>query len=168
MEDTGGDQAGGAQDGAIQFRSIRPQDFPMLREWLSRPHMKPWWDEGDETLAQVAASYTRNPATTWRFIASEDGVDIGYFQYWREPGFAGVDQFLAEPSRLGQGLGTRALTAFLAHLVGLGIGERVSVDPHPSNTAAIRCYEKCGFVHDPDRSTDEVHFMERPLRDDAE
>lgn len=127
------------------------------------PASAPLVGEGAPTAAQIAASYTRNPATTWRFIASEDGEDIGYFQYWREPDGAGVDQFIADPARLGQGLGTRALTAFLAHLAGLGMTDRVSVDPHPENRAAIRCYEKCGFVHDPARSDAEVHFMERPI-----
>ncbi len=159
-----GDDSGAGAPPEIAFRSLQPADFPMLRAWLGRPHLKRWWDMHDATLNQVAASFTRNPATTWRFVASEAGVDIGYFQYWREPEGAGVDQFLADPDRLGQGLGTRALTGFLAHLAGLGMGDRVSVDPHPKNRPAIRCYEKCGFVHDPHRSNAEVYFMDRPLR----
>ncbi len=146
----------------ITFRILEPKDYPMLREWLSRAHMKPWWDEGYDTVAQVAASYSRNPATTWRFIAEQDGKDIGYLQYWRERGLAGVDQFLADGEMLGNGLGPETLLAFIAHLENMGVKDPITVDPHIENTRAIRCYEKCGFIHDPMRSTKTTYFMERP------
>ncbi|QHQ33769.1 GNAT family N-acetyltransferase [Algicella marina] len=146
----------------ISFRILEPADYPMIREWLARAHMKPWWDEELKTVAQVASAYSRNPASTWRYIAQENGCDIGYFQYWREDGLCGVDQFLAEGDRLGQGLGTATLSAFIAYLENLGITDPLTADPHVSNTRAIRCYEKCGFIHDPDRSTETRYFMERP------
>ncbi len=128
--------------------------------------MQPWWSAADQELtsAQFEAGFKRNPATTWRFIGSEDDVDFGYFQYWREPDRAGVDQFLADPGTLYQGLGPRALTAFIEHIASFGVPDKISVDPHPENKAAIRCYEKCGFVHNPDKSSDLAYYMERPMQ----
>jgi RimJ/RimL family protein N-acetyltransferase len=40
----------------------------------------------------------------------------------------------------------------------------VLVDPHPANVRAIRCYEKCGFLRDAERSTPSVCCMIKALR----
>lgn len=145
----------------IRFRPVTPEDYPKILDWLSAEHLKPWWDDGHTTLAQVSTAYSRNPASTFRFVAAEDEREFGYFQYWREDGVAGVDQFLAFEKDLDQGLGTRALSAFLEHLRTLGIRDEITVDPHVENKRAIRCYEKCGFTFDPARSSETVHFMTR-------
>ncbi len=132
----------------------------MLQDWLQRPHIREWWDDGDDTLDKVAAHYSRSPEETKRFLAVVDGVDAGYFQYSRlGPTEIGVDQFLADGGALSQGLGARCLTEFVTLIDGREAPDTISLDPHQSNRRAIRCYEKCGFVHDPAQSDADIYFM---------
>jgi len=146
----------------IDFRPLTDADFPLLLEWLGRPHVREWWDDGDDTLAKVAAHYSRDQNDTKRFVAELHGEPIGYFQYSRlSETDVGTDQFLADVRRLSKGLGTTCLRAFLKLIAVREQCLRISVDPHPSNHRAIRCYEKCGFTHDPERSNEFVHFMQR-------
>ena len=146
----------------IRFRPLIPDDFPMLLEWLGRSHVKQWWDDGDDTLDKVAAHYTAHPDSTKRFIAVVDGKDAGYFQYYRaNPTEIGVDQFLADAGSLSKGIGTECLRAFIELIVATEAPKTISLDPHPDNKQAIRCYEKCGFAHAPSRSTDATYVMTR-------
>jgi aminoglycoside 6'-N-acetyltransferase Ib len=94
-----------------------------------------------------------------QYLATLDGEPIGYVQsyqaaachadgWWLEVsdgGVFGLDQFLADGARLGQGLGTRMVRAFIERLVADPRVTRVQVDPSPANARAIRCYEKAGF-----------------------
>ena len=45
-----------------------------------------------------------------------------------------------------RGVGTRLLTEFTNNLVAHSKVGRVIADPYPKNCAAIRCYEKAGFI----------------------
>lgn len=132
----------------------------MLLEWLQRPHVKEWWDDGDDALDKVAVHYAQDPESTKRFIVEIDGKDSGYFQFYRfDPTHIGTDQFLAEADVLSKGLGTRALLAFIDRIMATESPVTISVDPHPENKRAIRCYEKCGFVHDRARSNATTYYM---------
>ena len=61
------------------------------------------------------------------------------------PGVRGIDQFLCDANRLGQGLGTRMVTEFVHMLFSQRGVTRVQTDPSPDNVRAIHCYEKSGF-----------------------
>ena len=144
----------------VRFRPLSPDDFAQLLEWLQRPHVKQWWDNGDDTLDRVAAHYSRDRQTTKRFIAVIDSEDAGYFQYYRlEPGHVGIDQFLADGNSLSKGIGTRCVLAFVKMISAVETLKKMSVDPHPANSRAIACYGRCGFVHDPSRSSAITHMM---------
>ena len=146
----------------IRFRPLSSDDFPLLLEWLQRPHVKDWWDDGDDTLEKVVAHYSAAPETTKRFILVRDGEDAGYFQYHTlAPDHIGTDQFLAHGDQLNQGVGTECLITFIAMIAETQAPAIISVDPDVNNRRAIRCYEKCGFVHQPARSSATVHFMTR-------
>jgi len=148
----------------IAFRPLAAADVPLMLDWLQRPHVRQWWNDGDDTPAKVAARYGCTTDATARFVLLLDGRDAGYFQYGPFGGREiGIDMFLAEPDRLSRGLGTRCLSAFVALVAARERPDAVTVDPHPSNARAVRCYEKCGFVHDPARSTATVRFMVRSL-----
>jgi RimJ/RimL family protein N-acetyltransferase len=56
-----------------------------------------------------------------------------------------MDQFLADESRLNQGLGTAMVRAFVDRLLGDPAVTKVQTDPSPANARAIRCYAKAGF-----------------------
>jgi len=81
------------------------------------------------------------------YIQSYVAADVGG-DWWpdvRERTVWGTDQFLADPLRLGQGLGTRMVRAFVDLLFANPAVEKVQVDPAVDNLRAIRCYENAGF-----------------------
>ena len=135
------------------FRSLREKDFPVLLEWLSRPHVKEWWDDGDDTLEKVAAHYSADPDETRRFLLFRQThevqtavVPVGYFQYYMQPrGVVGIDQFLAERTLLNQGIGTLVIRQFIELIKARENPRCIIVDPELRNRRAIRCYEKMGF-----------------------
>lgn len=97
-----------------------------------------------------------------RFVAELNGQPTGFFQYYRVAAdLVGTDQFLADEVLLSQGLGTATLLAFIELIVRNEQLESFLVDPHPDNARAIRCYEKCGFVYDPRRSSASTYVMTR-------
>lgn len=134
----------------ISFRVLRDNDMPMLLGWLQWPHVKQWWNDGDDTLEKVKSHYTANSHTTKRFLllhGEGTQVPIGYFQYYITPTEIGVDQFIAEESLLGKGIGSEAIGRFI-DLIQQQHGPRIILtDPSPDNKRAIRCYEKVGFRH---------------------
>jgi RimJ/RimL family protein N-acetyltransferase len=136
----------------LAFRPLTPDDYPLLLDWLQRPHVKEWWDDGDDTLEKVAAHYSDPDAE--RFIllyrdpVTEEARPIGYFQYYlEEEGVVGIDQFIGEADLLNRGLGTAAVRAFLQLVIARENPRRIILDPEPENARAIRCYEKVGFRH---------------------
>ncbi len=132
----------------------------MLLDWLQRPHVKEWWDDGDDTIEKVAAHYCRDPENTKRFVVELDGEDAGYFQYYKfDSEHIGVDQFLANGVELSKGIGTKCLLAFIDMIIEIESPEIISADPHPENKRGIRYFEKCGFVLEPDRSTATTYYM---------
>ena len=134
----------------------------MLCQWLNRPHLQQWWREEAISLEAVRRKYLPRivaPDTARPYLASIDEKPVGYIQYYRAaagtvpwwpdqpgPGVLGIDQFLADGDRLGQGLGTAMVSQFVARLMhdDAGVSE-IRVDPRPDNLRAIRCYEKVGF-----------------------
>ena len=141
----------------IEFRPLAPGDLPMLLDWLRRPHVAPWW-QPEPTLAELAADYLAG-GSTQAFIATLDGEPLGFIQsyvamgsgegWWEDvddPGRRGIDQFLADGSRLGQGLGSRMVGAFVERLFRDPAVSSVQTDPSPDNGRAIRCYRRAGFV----------------------
>jgi RimJ/RimL family protein N-acetyltransferase len=136
----------------LRFRPLTPEDYPLLLDWLQRPHVKEWWDDGDDTLEKVAEHYSDPDAE--RFIllyrdpAAPAARPIGYLQYYLEDeGVVGIDQFIGEAELLNRGLGTAAVRAFLQLVIARENPCRIILDPEPENARAIRCYEKAGFRH---------------------
>ena len=132
------------------FKPLEERDFPLLLEWLQRSHVKEWWNDGDDTLEKVRIHYSRNVASTKRFILMDfgNGEPLGYFPCYLQPdATVGIDQFLADSGCLNRGLGTAAIRAFIATICRIHSAARIVTDPHPSNARAIRCYEKVGFRH---------------------
>lgn len=148
----------------VTFRPLRDVDLPMLVDWLSRDHVVEWWAQGRSvpTIAAARAKYLpRLEATSpvKPYLASLAGKDMGFIQsyvaldcgegWWEQetdPGVRGIDQFLADGDNLGQGLGTRMVSAFVRRLLAEPGVTAVQTDPHPNNARAIRCYVKSGFA----------------------
>lgn len=148
----------------VWLRPLAAQDLPMLHDWLSRPHIVEWWGGEAErpTLQQVLDEYRPEALAAegvTAYIAMLGDEPIGYAQsyvamgsgdgWWEDitdPGVRGIDQSLADPARLNQGLGTRLVRTLVAQLFRDPAVTLVQTDPAPHNARAIRCYEKAGFV----------------------
>lgn len=145
----------------LSFRPMTRDDLPLLHEWLHRPHVLRWWKEG-RTLAEVEAHY--GPALagddpTDHYFALDDGRPIGFFQtylYWDypeeaecmglDPDAAGVDLFIADEERIGQGLGSELLRRFVdEYAFALPGVTHCIAEPEEENVASIRAFEKAGF-----------------------
>ena len=118
-------------------------------------------------------------STALPYIAWLENIPIGYIQsyvaagagdgWWpdeHDPGVRGIDQFLADVHRLGQGLGTQMVREFVQFLFKDRAVTGIQADPAPSNLRAIRCYEKAGFrrvgvINTPDGAA-MLMIMERP------
>jgi len=141
------------------FKRMTENDLPTLAEWLNRAHVAEWWGAG-ATLESVRATYLpqlRPDSAVMPYFAYLGDEAIGYIQsyvvvesdgWWvgqHDPGVCGIDQFLADGGRLGQGLGTRMVVDFAALLFEDPAVSKIQADPAPGNVRAIRCYQKAGF-----------------------
>lgn len=147
----------------LTFRPMVAADLPLLHHWLHQPHVAEWWGGDDiaPSLDDVKQKYLPRLAgssSVTCYIALLSGEPLGFIQayialgsgdgWWEgetDPGVRGIDQFIGDRTRLGQGLGSRMVAAFLCLLFEDPRVTKVQTDPSPSNSRAIRCYEKAGF-----------------------
>jgi aminoglycoside 6'-N-acetyltransferase len=135
----------------FKFRLLTSDDFPLMLEWLSKEHVKRWWDDGDDTVEKVARHYGESNDVE-RFILVENHDDqekpIGYFQYYFVPdGSIGIDQFIGETDYINRGVGEKSIKMFVQMILRQHQVSKIILDPLPENKRAIRCYEKIGFTH---------------------
>lgn len=143
----------------FEFRLVGEDDIPLLHEWLNRPHVAEWWGR-PPSLEDVRRRYTAriDGAVVRCYIAYEDRRPMGFIQTYRaadvgggwwedvtDRGVFGLDQYLAEASELGRGVGRRMIGAFVNLLFRDSEVSQVQADPAPHNVRAIRCYEAVGF-----------------------
>ena len=140
---------------AYDFRPMSRADLPMIRQWLSMPHVVQWWGKPDEQFGLVSDDLD-HPAMD-QFIVATGERPFGYIQRYDpevwEPhpfgaqprGTVGIDQFIGEPDMIGRGHGSAFIRAFADRVLNEG-APRVLTDPDPLNTRAVRAYEKAGFV----------------------
>ena len=110
------------------FQPLTEADLSTLAEWLTRPHIAQWW--GDfrslEEVREQCLPHSGDDSGFVSYLAYQDGARIGYIQsyvaisagggWWPEehhPGVRGIDQFLADGQRLGNGLGTEMVRQFV-------------------------------------------------------
>ena len=150
-----------AAPASIAFRALTRADLPMLHGWLQRPHVAEWWRE-PTTLAELEHDYFSDEAlssSTRAYVAVLGGEPLGFIQsyvalgsgggWWEDEtdaGTRGIDQFLADGSRLGRGIGSAMVDAFARRLFADPAVTKIQTDPAPGNERAIRCYRRAGFV----------------------
>lgn len=136
----------------FEFRLLTPTDFPQMLEWLSKSHVKQWWDDGEDTLEKVARNYGEECDDVKKFILIEAKAasekSIGYFQYYfASDNQIGIDQFIGESDYLDRGIGEQTIKMFIELIKSKHKPKAIILDPSPENKRAIRCYEKVGFKH---------------------
>jgi RimJ/RimL family protein N-acetyltransferase len=130
-----------------------------MLEWLSKEHVKEWWNDGDDTLEKIARHYG-NDDDVARFILVEDrepdDKPLGYFQYYFIPdGTIGIDQFIGEADYINKGVGEQSIRMFVDMILQEHHSSIIILDPSPDNKRAIRCYEKVGFRHYETKQTED-------------
>jgi RimJ/RimL family protein N-acetyltransferase len=136
----------------LRFRPLCAGDFPLLLKWLSKEHVRQWWNDGEVTIEDVARNYGEEEDGLERFIlleADESGErPLGYFQHYPVPGRSiGIDQFIGDEAYLNRGVGTKAVKMFVEMIMHKHAPVSIILDPSPDNKRAIRCYEKAGFKY---------------------
>lgn len=135
------------------FRPMTLADMPLIRRWLDAQHVAEWWHD-PETLEFIGGDLDHPDLA--QFIVSHNDRPLAYLQCYQlgewhvsfgphPAGTRGLDQFIGEADMLGCGHGSAFIRAFIDHLFARGV-PRIVIDPSPSNTRAIRAYEKAGFV----------------------
>jgi aminoglycoside 6'-N-acetyltransferase len=145
----------------IEFTLLAESDFPLLRDWLGREHVRCWWrDPVEETVEEcLAAIQGREP--TDHYLIVVDGRPVGMIQTyaaadypeWEEvvqvgAGIAGVDLLIGEAELIGTGLGPRVLDEFARRVV-FADPETVAcvATVEEPNRRSWRAFEKAGFRH---------------------
>jgi len=144
------------------FKKITEKDLLLLLTWFKEPHVQQWWPtpENDELLEKFLQRIRSKD--TFGYLVFFGDVPIGYIQYyyidhkneksgsWLPPlpeTTIGTDQFIGDLEYIGKGYGTLFIKQFIQELKKIEpMVTTIIVDPDPENVAAIRCYEKVGFV----------------------
>ena len=141
----------------------------MLGHWLAEPHMREWWGDPEEALAEIVEAMDSD--STEPLIVELDGKPIGYIQIWfiafeddnpsrNCPSTPSASMYRSAWPACRSGLGSRRcvnsshpVRGSLPHLI---------IDPDPANMRAVRAYEKAGF-----EAFDERITVLRPRLDDG-
>ncbi len=119
------------EEPTVEFRPLRRSDFPLVGQWLSAPHVEPWWREAYDP-ASIESTY--GPAVdgedpTELFVVQRDRRPIGLVQRylvddnpdWKESlepaavpqPSVGIDYLIGMPELIGKGLGPTIIDRFV-------------------------------------------------------
>jgi len=145
----------------IGFRPLRPDDLPLVREWLGREHVRRWWrDPVEVDIAEIGGALEGREPTDYYAILL-DGRTIGLIQTyrvadypgWEEivlagPGAVGLDLLIGEVDAVGRGLGPLVLAEFTRTIAFTAPGTTAVVATvEEENRRSWRAFEKAGFRH---------------------
>lgn len=148
----------------IGFRRLAEGDFPLLFNWLARPHVKRWYAPEPRSFMELLARYgprTREDSVVQAFVIEVDGADAGYIQKYDLArfedyrrllgleggrGVAGMDLFLGDEWRTGRGVGSFAIGRFFKeHVLAAPSVDACVAGPREGDAQSIRAFEKAGF-----------------------
>jgi len=131
----------------VRLRTLTPADLAETVRIRSHPDvMARWWS--DDVAGDAAAAIADE---SLHYLAIEDstGTLVGGIQWVAEPdpdyAHASIDIY-PDPPVHGRGLCTESVQLLVGHLFAVEGHHRITIDPAADNIAAIRCYEKAGFV----------------------
>lgn len=137
---------------------VRPateDDADLLVAWHSDRDVARYWDGETFTRDEMLERLGRRDVES--HVVEADGKPVGYLQVWTDDGRSGgLDMFLI-PSARGRGLGPDAARAVACHLRDERQWSPVTVDPYTWNDAAVRAWERAGFVRIDEREPDDEH-----------
>ena len=143
----------------IEFRPLTEDDLPLVRDWLQREHVRPWWrDSIEESIAECRGTIEGREPTD-HYLIVLDGRPVGMIETylvsdypdWEAivqvgDGVAGVDLLIGEADLIGRGLGPRILADFARDVVFADAKRKACVAAvEEENQRSWRAFEKAGF-----------------------
>ena len=160
---------------ALRLMRDEDSDYLLMSKWLTDERVLEFYEGRDNpfSIEKVYEKYGVRALGQERVVPCIIGYDdrpIGYVQYYplneleaseygleTDGGIFGVDIFIGEPEYWGRGIGTDALSALVGFLFDAMNASMVTIDPHVTNTRAIRSYEKSGFAKSKMLPNHELH-----------
>ena len=111
---------------AYGIRAATPRDLPLLAGWLGQPHLREWWGDPEESLAEMEE--VMDSVSVEALIVELQGKPVAYLQcydphmeddhpYQDQPtGTLGLDISIGPAELLGKGHGPAILRQFAAEL----------------------------------------------------
>jgi len=145
----------------LTFIPLTRDDFPLVVEWLARPHVAQWWREpqGHEAFEREYGPCVDGTDPTLVFICTLESTPVGFVQIYRvddEPEYkaavrlddaAGVDLFLCDADRTNMGLGPQVIRRAVEQIWdSYPDVRRAMASPSVHNARSIRAFEKSGFA----------------------
>ena len=157
------------EEGAVgvrfTFRRLSRDDFGLLADWLAQPHVHEWWDH-EYTLDALERDFGRaidrdEPAED--HVVLLDGAPIGIVQYSHfvdYPEYVGamaevypvgdgavtIDYLIGDADRVGRGVGTAMIRAFVERVWETDdIATQVVVPVNSANERSWRALLRAGF-----------------------
>ncbi|MFD5213867.1 GNAT family N-acetyltransferase [Microbacterium sp. NPDC058345] len=151
--------------GRISWRPVTASDFPLLADWLARPHVHRYWhhDFSPEGVARDFGPGTRGEEPGEDLLVSLNDQPIALVQrsliadYTEDftelsrivdvpPAALTIDYLVADASRIGRGLGTAIIRAVVADSWrAYPRSPAIIVAVVAGNIASWRALEKAGF-----------------------
>lgn len=176
-------QASPSAEPAVSLRPATVADAALLTAWDLEPHVIAC--SSDDPLAEVAfdgvdwTDELTNSAYELTYVIAEvEGRPVGVMavcdphtepsHYWGEiePDLRAIDIWIGPKEWLGRGVGTSMMTQMIDRCFAEPQVKAIVIDPLTSNTAAIRFYQRLGFVPEGRRMFEEddclVHRLTRP------
>lgn len=141
----------------VMLREYQAEDITPMRGWVNDPEAirylstRFWAPQTMVDTQEFLSRMLQSSHNAYNFViaAKEDGRYIGQLDMFRvdwklRQGEIGM--VIGSEKDRGRGYGTEALgllSSFAFQTLGL---ERIELEVHMENAAAIRCYEKAGFV----------------------
>jgi RimJ/RimL family protein N-acetyltransferase len=141
----------------MQLLSFSADDTETLAAWFANEAALVQWGGPDVVFpldrTQIAGflrEAAADPPTRWLFNGIEKGLMVAHAQCaldWRH-GVARLARVAVNPACRGRGLAAPFLRLILQRIFALQGFERVELNVYSFNTAAIRTYERLGFVQE--------------------
>jgi len=144
----------------IEFEPLRKDDLQLVRGWLGREHVRRWWRDPLESLAEYEQAIDGLDPTD-HYLIVVDGRPVGMIETYLVAdhpewdaiiqvgeGVAGVDLLIGEEELTGRGLGPQVLQAFAEEVVFANPATHACVAAvDEANRRSWRAFEKAGFLY---------------------
>ena len=148
----------------LLLRKLSDEDLPLLKRWLSLPHVCLWYHDPLDWLREVEK---RNGEFSFlhHFIVEVGGHAVGFCQFYEYrhsgerwhgdtdvEGTYSVDYLIGDIDYLRKGFGTKMVKSLIERIKTQTRAKRIIVQPEPENTASCNTLLSCGFTLDKTKS----------------